>query len=457
VTAGALAAAIRSGATSAEAVTRRLLDRIARLDPSLGAFAVVDADRALAEARALDAELCAGRARGPLHGVPVAYKDLCVVAGLPTSCGTALRDYFPGEGESEVVARLRAAGAVTLGKATMSELAMGTFGENRVQGTPRNPWDAARVPGGSSSGSAVAVAAGLAPLAVGSDTGGSIRIPAACCGVWGLKPTYDLVSRRGVMPLSPALDHLGPLARTLGDLALALAAMTGATDAAAPPAAGRAVVGVARDGEFGDCHVEVDAAIEDAVKRFTRCGAEPVSYAPPDPRALMDATTIVVRREAALAHGRMLRERPEALQPFTRARLDTGLAIADADYREALAALARLRAEFLAAVFTRVDLLLAPIVPEPPPVLAEVTAGEPAEVQARMTRFSRFARLFNGLGVPTLTVPCGVSADGLPLAFQLAARPDEDRALLALAARWDAARGAPALMPPNFSEEFLDG
>jgi aspartyl-tRNA(Asn)/glutamyl-tRNA(Gln) amidotransferase subunit A len=458
MTAAALAAAVRSGATTAEAATRRRLDRIARLDPALGAFVAVDPDRALAEARALDAEVRAGRVRGPLHGVPVAYKDLCVVAGLPTRCGTAARDYFPGGGESDVVGRLRAAGAVTLGKVTMTELAMGTFGENRAQGTPRNPWDAARVPGGSSSGSAVAVAAGLAPLAVGSDTGGSIRIPAACCGLWGLKPTYDLVSRGGVMPLAPSLDHLGPFARTPEDLGLALAAMTGGAPApAAPPSASRVVVGVARDGYFGDCHAAVEAALDEAERTLARAGAAVERLPVPDPGALMDATTVIVRREAALAHGAALRERPEDLQPFTRARLEAGLAIPDADYRAALAALARLRAEFLAAVFARVDVLLAPIVPEPPPALAEVTAGTPAEVQARMTRWSRFARIFNGLGVPTLAVPCGLSADGLPVAVQAAARPGEDRALLALAARWDTARGAAPLVPPNFPEESPHG
>jgi aspartyl-tRNA(Asn)/glutamyl-tRNA(Gln) amidotransferase subunit A len=442
----ALAAAIRSGAMTAEAAVRGVLTDIARRDPALNAFALVDPDRALAEARALDVELRAGHVRGPLHGVPIAYKDLFVLAGLSTSCGTTIPDYFRSD-ECDVAVRLRTEGLVTIGKLKMTELAMGTFGENYAQGTPRNPWDAARIPGGSSSGSAVAIAAGLIPLAVGSDTGGSIRIPAACCGIWGLKPTYDRVSRRGAMPLAPSLDHVGPMARTPDDLTVLFTAMTGDRGAAASGRDDRPVVAVALEGYFDGCHPDVVTGIQDALRVFARSGAivERLQF---DPGPLSDATTVIARHEAALEHGSTLRKWPGALQAFTRARLEHGLAIEHVEYREALATVARLRGEIIGTVFVRADVLVAPIIPEPPLVLAEATAGTPAEVQARMARFSRFARLFNGLGVPTLTVPCGISSTGLPIAFQMAGRPGDDLRLLAIGSRW-AAYAPPAPTPPG--------
>ena len=195
--AAAIVAAIREGRTTAAAQVRRSLDRIARLDAETGAFVTVDAERALRQAATLDAEHAAGRLRGSLHGVPIAYKDLCFIRGLPNTCGTAAPDYWVANEDCTVARRLTAAGAITLGKVRMTELAMGTFGVNEAQGTPRNPRAPDRVPGGSSSGSAVAVAAGFVPVAIGTDTGGSIRIPAACCGVVGLKPTYGRVSCRG--------------------------------------------------------------------------------------------------------------------------------------------------------------------------------------------------------------------------------------------------------------------
>src|SRR6266540_4396866 len=207
--------------------TRECLNRIERLDGNIHAFITVDADGALAAARALEAELAAGLSRGPLHGVPLAYKDLCHVPGLPTSCGTRTRDYFMPPIECTAVARLREAGAVTLGKLNMSELALGPFGDNAHHGDVQNPRKSGHCAGGSSSGSAAAVAAGFTVGALGSDTGGSIRLPAACCGVVGLKPTYGRVSRAGAMPLSWSLDHVGPLTRTVADAALLLGIVAG--------------------------------------------------------------------------------------------------------------------------------------------------------------------------------------------------------------------------------------
>src|SRR2546421_1094100 len=226
-TVASLAEAVRTKRVSPVELVRDCLARIERRNPALRAFITVDADGALATARALESEAVGGRFRGPLHGVPVAHKDLCVVPGLPTSCGTRTRDYFHSDVPCTAAARLAAAGAILLGKLNMTELAMGPFGDNAHHGDVQNPWRAGHASGGSSSGSAAAVAAGLVAGAIGSDTGGSIRLPAACCGVVGLKPTYGRVSRAGVMPLSWSLDHIGPLTRTVADAALLLGIIAG--------------------------------------------------------------------------------------------------------------------------------------------------------------------------------------------------------------------------------------
>src|SRR3989440_7712912 len=226
-TVASLAEAVRTKRISPVELVRDCLARIERRNPALRAFIRVDAAGALATARALESEAVGGRFRGPLHGVPVAHKDLCVVPGLPTSCGTRTRDYFHSDVPCTAAARLAAAGAIVLGKLNMTELAMGPFGDNAHHGDVQNPWRAGHASGGSSSGSAAAVAAGLVAGAIGSDTGGSIRLPAACCGVVGLKPTYGRVSRAGAMPLSWSLDHLGPMTRSVRDAALMLEIVAG--------------------------------------------------------------------------------------------------------------------------------------------------------------------------------------------------------------------------------------
>ncbi len=265
----------------------------------LRAFITVDADRALAAAREREAEVMGGRIRGPLHGVPLAYKDLCRIAGLPTSCGTRTPDYFICERDATAVTRLVAAGAVTLGKLNMTELALGPFGDNAHHGDAQNPWRLGHVSGGSSSGSGVAVAAGLAAGALGTDTGGSIRLPAACCGIVGLKPTYGRVSRAGVMPLSWSNDHVGPMTRTVRDAALMLGVIAGhdpedATtsrrpvpdyvDGLAADVAGLAV-GVPENFYLDGLDAEVSGAVTAAASALARLGARVESIAVPDPGA----------------------------------------------------------------------------------------------------------------------------------------------------------------------------
>lgn len=440
-----LAADVRAGRISPMEVVRSCLDAIAVLDPRLRAFATVTAEGALAAARVLEAEGRAGRWRGPLHGVPVAFKDLCHLRGLPTSCGTRTAGYFTSEHECTAARRLLEAGAVSLGTLAMSELALGPFGDNAHHGDTVNPWRAGHCAGGSSSGSGAAVAAGLVLGAIGTDTGGSIRLPAACCGIAGLKPTYGRVSRAGVMPLSWAMDHVGPMARTVGDVALLLEVMAGrdaldstsspmpvpayAADLPGPGVAG-VRLGVPDRYFFAGLHPEVDAAVQAALRELERLGARVEEVAVPDPGPLHDVATIVARSESAAIHARIVQERPHDLQPAVRARLAVGLRVPAHDYIQALRLRAQLTRHFIRGVFAEVDALVAPVIPAPAPALTEVKVGPAEEIVARMGRFSRLTRPFNALGLPALSVPCGFSASGLPLAFQVVGRPFDEGTVL---------------------------
>jgi aspartyl-tRNA(Asn)/glutamyl-tRNA(Gln) amidotransferase subunit A len=441
-----LAAAIRAGRVSPVEATQECLARIERLDGRLRAFITVDRARALESARRLEADQGRGVWRGPLHGVPLAFKDLCFVRGLPTSCGTRTAEYFLAEQDCTVVARLAAAGAVTLGKLNMTELAMGPFGDNAHHGHAQNPWRAGHCAGGSSSGSAVAVAAGLALGAVGSDTGGSIRLPAAACGIVGLKPTYGRVSRAGAMPLSWSNDHVGPMARTVRDCARLLQVMAGADplDPTASPApvpdylaslggglAGLRV-GLVENFFFQGVHAEMEAAVRAAVDVVARLGARVSELRVPDPQTTSDITNLISRAEASTIHVRLLRERPHEIQPVVRARLELGTRIPAYDYLQALRLRARLARAFITEVFAQVDVLVAPVIPEPAPPLDHATEGPVHELVARQGRFSRLTRPFNGLGLPALSVPCGFSSAGLPLAFQIVGRPFDERTVLRL-------------------------
>ena len=439
------AAAVREGAVRAIEITSHLLARIEQLDPALRAFVAVDAGRALQRAEALDAERASGHLRGPLHGVPVAYKDVCFVRGLPAACGTDHPDYFSAAADCAVARRLTDAGAITLGKLAMSQLAMGTLGLGERRPAPCNPWAPDRIPGGSSSGCGVALAARLVAGAIGTDTGGSIRIPAACCGVVGLKPTLGSVSRAGVMPLSRSLDHVGPMARRTRDVALLFCVMAGARapasayrrllDGQAPPVE-TVRVGVADDDYFRDVSDEVAATMAQTREVLQGLGVDVRRLALPDSGPMMAATGTIVRVEAAAEHAGLLGEPPDALEPLVRARLEAGLGLSAVDYVRALRARAALRVRFIREVFGMVDVLLVPALPARPLVVGEAT-GPVDRVAARMATFAKYARLFNGLGVPALALPAGFTGDGVPLAVQLVARPFAEAALLGLGAAYE--------------------
>jgi aspartyl-tRNA(Asn)/glutamyl-tRNA(Gln) amidotransferase subunit A len=448
-----LAAAVRARQVSAEQVTRDLLEQIEARNAMLRAFITVDAEGALREARACDRELQAGRLRGPLHGVPLAHKDLCHVPGLPTSCGTKTPDYFSSERECTATARLRESGALMLGKLNMAELAMGPFGDNAHHGDCQNPWRLGHVTGGSSSGSGCAVAAGLALGALGSDTGGSIRLPAACCGVVGLKPTWGRVSRAGAMALSWSMDHLGPLTRTVRDAGLMLQAIAG-HDRYDATTSHRPVpdylggleagieglrLGVPTDFFWEDLAPEIERGVHDALETLRGLGARTVEIGLPESAQLSDLSNVVARAESAAIHQRVAKERPEDLQPAVRTRLLVGYGISAVDYLQAQRLRAKLTRDIVRRVFGQVDALVAPVIPQPAPPLEEVKSGDGEAIAERMGRFSRLTRPFNALGLPAMSVPAGFSGEGLPLAFQVVGRPFAEALVLRIGQAYESA------------------
>jgi aspartyl-tRNA(Asn)/glutamyl-tRNA(Gln) amidotransferase subunit A len=447
-----LAEAIRSRKLSPVEAARGYLERIERLNPTLRAFISVDTEGALARARALEQ----AAPRGPLHGVPLAYKDLCAVKGILTSCGTRTPDYFFSARECTAVTRLSRAGAVTLGKLNMSELAMGPFGDNAHHGDAQNPWRLGHVTGGSSSGSGGAVAARLCAGALGSDTGGSIRLPAAACGIVGLKPTYGRVSRAGAMALSWSHDHLGPMTSTVRDCALLLGIIAGRDPADATASArkvpdylatlespGRGMrVGVPENYYFDGLHPEVERAVREAIAVLRGLGPRVETLRVPAPEPMVAAcNNMMVAAEAAAIHSRILKERPAELQPAVLARLAPGLRVSAYDYIQGSRLRAKLTREFIADVFSKVDVLVAPTIPEPAPALAEAKSGTTDDVVKRMGRFSRLTRPFNALGLPVLSVPCGFSAAGLPIGLQIIGRPFDEAAVLRLGHAYEETAG----------------
>jgi len=450
-----VAEAIRAGKLSPVEAVELCLERVRKWDGRIRAFVTLDEEGALHSARVLEAEAAAGHWRGPLHGVPLGFKDLCHLQGLSTSCGTSMPGYFTSAQECTAARRLLEGGAVSLGKLNMTELALGAFGDNAHHGDADNPWRAGHATGGSSSGSGAGVAAGFFSGAVGSDTGGSIRLPAACCGVVGLKPTYGRVSRAGAMVLSWSMDHLGPLAWTARDVALMLQVMAG-RDAADATASRRAVpdylatidggikgvrVGLPENYFFQGVEDEMTAGVRRAARQLEDLGAHVGEIRLPDPQHMTDVAMLIARAESSTLHARLLREQPEALQPTVRARLELGMGIPAYDYLQALRLRAKLTRAFMRDVFEEVDVLLTPVIPEPAPAWASLKGATVDEFNARSARFSRLTRPFNGYGIPALSVPCGFTATGLPLAFQAVGRPFDEGLLLRLGHAYQEAAG----------------
>ena len=447
-----VARAIADKRFSAREVATSCLDRIAQWQPHLNAFMAIEAEAALAAADVADAALAKGESSGALHGVPLAHKDMYYDAGRVVTCGSKIRRDFVATTTSTALQRLKDAGTIRLGSLQMVEFAYGPTGHNVHYGAVRNPWSVDRITGGSSSGSGSAVAARLTFAALGSDTGGSIRLPAHFCGVTGLKTTVGRISRAGAMPLSQSLDTVGPLARTAEDCALLLGLMAGA-DPADPTAITGPVpdymaatrdpikgltIGVPTAFYVDDLDPEVARILDETLSVLTREGATIVQVELPEQRQLTAACQFVLATEAAAFHKRWMIERPGDYGPQVLMRLQNGLAISGVSYLEAM----RWRGPALAAHNTAVvgvDAVIAPVSPVAAPTIAESDVGNSPDAEAMIQRLTRFTRPINYLGLPSLSIPAGFTKLGLPVGMQLVGRSFDEAMILRIGAAFQRA------------------
>ncbi len=457
-----LGARLRARDLSPVEVTRAVLDRIARLDPTLHSYVTVLPASALAEARVAEAEIARGGWRGPLHGVPIAVKDLCATKGVRTTAGTRVADGVP-DFDAAVVERLRATGAVLLGKLAMTE---GAYATHHPSVTPPvNPWRADVSPGASSSGSGVATAAGLCYASLGSDTGGSIRFPSAWCGIVGLKPTWGRVPRHGVFPLAETLDHIGPMTRSVADAAHVLAAIAGAdprdptaspvpvADYAAALAQGLRGLRIGVDERFNATGAapRVADAVHAALDVLAKQGAERRRVRVPDTSGAIRAWVPLCATEAALAHRETFPARADEYGPPFRAFLEDGRRLTATDYAQAH--LARLDfAGRLAAIFDEIDLLACPSAPVPPPPRAIVSDSVPIDWK-QLEPLLAFTAPFDCSGSPTLSIPCGFTDDGLPLSVQLVGRAFDCASLVRAGHAYELATSWHSRRPPEPATE----
>lgn len=438
--------ALRDRRATAVELTSAALARIERLNPTLRAFITVTSDYALQRARQADAELAAGRDRGPLHGLPVAVKDLFEMRGVRTTNGSQVfENFFPTE-NAAVVDKLESAGAVIVGKLNQHELAYGITSSNPHYGAVRNPWDPDRIPGGSSGGSGAAVAARIVYAAMGSDTGGSIRIPASFCGTVGLKPTYGRVSRYGALPLGYTLDHMGPLARSVRECALVLNAIAGydrrdETSSRLPtvdyvPEEGCSIrglrIGFPENFFFDRLDADVESAVRGAIARAESLGAQIKPVFVPDMEALNAIGRVILLSEAAAVLERYLDNRSQFGKDVL-ALLDQGRLVPATDYINAQRLRRRMRTAFQ-KLWADVDCLFCPATPITAPGIGETTvqlggAGEDVRLAS-----TRLVRAINVLGYPALAMPCGLSGGGLPVGLQIVGPPFEEASILRIGA-----------------------
>jgi aspartyl-tRNA(Asn)/glutamyl-tRNA(Gln) amidotransferase subunit A len=447
-----VAQAIADKRVSSWEVTQSCLDRIARWQPRLNAFMAIEAEDALKAAEAADTALAKGLRRGALHGVPLAHKDMYYEADKVVTCGSRIRRDFVATTTSTALQRLKDAGTIRLGSLQMAEFAYGPTGHNSHYGPVHNPFALDHITGGSSSGSGAVVAARLTFAALGSDTGGSIRMPAHFCGVTGLKTTVGRVSRAGAMPLSQSLDTVGPLARSAEDCALLLGLMAGAdpedpTAIAGPlPDFAAATTGSIKGLTIGvptafyvdDLDAEVAGVLDATIAVFKREGANVVQVELPDQRQLTAASQLVLAVEAAAFHKRWMIERPQDYGPQVLMRLQNGLAIPGVLYLEALRWRGPALAAHLAAV-ADVDAMIAPVSPIAAPTIAESDVGNGPDAEAVIQRLTRFTRPINYLGLPSLAIPAGFTRGGLPVGMQLVGRSFDEATLLRIGAAFQRA------------------
>jgi len=439
-------AALRAGSVSARELTAHCLNRIDAGNGVLNAFLTVTRENALAGAETADKELAAGIDRGPLHGIPVALKDVFCTKGVRTTCGSLLfKDHVP-DYDCAVAEKLASAGAVFLGKTHMHELAYGVTSNNPHFGPVRNPWNVDRVPGGSSGGSGAAVSAEMAFLAMGSDTGGSIRVPGAFCNTVGLKPTYGRVSRFGVMPLDFSLDHMGPLTRTVRDAALCLQALAGRDERdetsshafidSYVPEEGVSIkglrIGVPSNFYFDQVDPDVTAAVRKMVQLAAGLGAQVEMVTVPDIAALNAIGRVILLSEASAVYERFAHRRDE-FGADVRVLFDQGALLPATDYVNAQ----RLRRQFVSGfirLFSQIDVMVTPTTPTVAKRIGEnsiLVGGVEEDFRLATTRL---VRGINVLGFPAISIPCGFDEEGMPIGLQLIGRPFAERQLLSAAA-----------------------
>lgn len=415
-------------------ITRSCLNRIEELNPTINAFITIMHDSAMAQAREAENEIRAGNWRGPLHGIPIGLKDLIDTAGVKTTCASALfAERVPTE-DAEVVRRLKSAGAVLIGKQNMQEFAYGGTSASSYFGAVHNPWDNERIAGGSSGGSAAAVVTGMCFGALGTDTGGSVREPAAFCGIVGLKPTYGRVSTRGVFPLSPSLDHVGPLCRNVTDIALLLQAIAGydkldATSVDWPVESYKDTlntkprIGIVRRPFFDDLDPEIEIAINEALKQVSHVSTDMLEVDLPATPSAVQAP------EVYAVHSKYFTSSPELYGPWIRERLRQAATVDVVSYVQARQELDRVR-RLVPEVFAKVDFLVTPTTPVPPITLREAMEMSPdpaGELWLRNTR------PFNAYGLPTISIPCGFTQAGLPIGLQISGPHFGEASLLSFA------------------------
>jgi aspartyl-tRNA(Asn)/glutamyl-tRNA(Gln) amidotransferase subunit A len=451
-----LAAKIRAKEVSPVEVIRAQLDRIERLDSTLTAYLTVLSEPAMREASTAEGEITRGHYRGPLHGVPIAVKDLFDTQGVKTTAGSViLKDYVPAR-DATVLARLRQQGAVILGKLNLHEFAYGGTGVNPHYGTSKNPWALDRIPGGSSSGSGVAVAAGLAFGALGTDTGGSVRMPASLCGIVGLKPTYGRCSRAGIIPLAWSLDHPGPMVRSVADAALMLNVIAGhdphdpATVRHAVPDYTRGLtndlrgvrVGIPRLVLWEDLDPEVETVMDATVRQLTqlggRLGARVEEVTLPQMRHAVLASSIIIGAEGAAYHYEWLRTAAEQYGEDVRLRLKQGALLPAAAYFKAQRLREAIRRE-LDATLTSVDVLLTPTLPIATPTIDRCTVTPGMPLPPELLHIPRLTRPFNLTGHPVISVPCGFTQSGMPVGMQIIGRAFDEVMVLRVAQAYEQA------------------
>ena len=416
----ALAPRVAAGHLRAERLTEECLNTLTTLQPSLNAFITVTADTALASARQADKDIAGGRYRGPLHGIPISIKDLVDVAGVPTTAASRLRQEHVAAQDAPIVGHLKAAGAVLVGKTNLHEFAFGTTSEDSGWGSVRNPVDPTRSPGGSSGGSAAAVRAGMSIASIGTDTGGSIRIPAAACGIVGLKPGWGEVSADGIVPLSRQLDHVGPLGRSVDDVEALYHVLRGG--APASPGDGAPVgglrLGTLRDYFMDRLSVAVEGTIERAFEGLRAAGAVLTPASLPHATDVAPVYLHLVLADAAAYHASALTRRPQAYTESVRLRLEMGRHILGEDYSRALRGRDVITQEAVQAL-AHVDALILPTLAIEAPPIGAATVPVKGGSEVVRTIMLRCTQPFNLSRHPAISLPCGVSENGLPVGLQI--------------------------------------